>query len=329
MLRVRASLWEDVAAQQHGVVSRAQLLAMGLSPGQARVDVESGRWQPLLPGVYASFTGQINATTRTWAAVLYAGSGAAASHRTALWLGGLLEEAIDPVHVTIPASRRVQRQPGIRIHLSRPLDDPRQSIRHPSASPPRIRLENALLDQCEFETAGQSVHLVLSAIQRRLTTADRIRYVLDSRARHRWRRLVIDILGEAREGVASPLELRYLQNVERRHGLPVGVRNRREQGPGGAGMYRDVRYPPWSIIVELDGTQAHPPDEKFRDLRRDNQATLVGDASLRYGWRDVAGDPCAVAAQVAVVLAARGWSGSPQPCGVACDLNRHRPDEAK
>jgi hypothetical protein len=163
---------------------------------------------------------------------------------------------------------------------------------------------------------------VLSAIQRRLTTADRIRCVLDTRPRHRWRRLIIDMLSEARDGVASALELRYQRNVERRHGLPGGVRNRREQVPGSASTYRDVRYPQWTTIIELDGREAHPLDEKFRDYRRDNRATIAGDASLRYGWRDVAGDPCAVAAQVAVLLIARGWGGSPQPCGTACGLRR-------
>jgi hypothetical protein len=322
MLRIRAPMWQDLAEQQHGVLSRAQLLALGLSPGQARVDVETGRWRPLFPGVYASFTGPVSATARTWAAVLYAGSGAAASHRTALWLGGLLDDAVDPVHVSIPASRRVLRQPGIRIHLSRPLDDPRQTIVHPSAHPPRVRLESALLDQCEHETAGQCAHLVLSAIQRRLTTADRIRCVLDTRPRHRWRRLIIDMLSEARDGVASALELRYRRNVERRHRLPGGVRNRREQARGSARRYRDVRYPQWTTIIELDGQESHPTDERFRDYRRDNRATIAGDASLRYGWRDVVGDPCGVAAQVAVLLTARGWSGSPQPCSATCGLCR-------
>jgi very-short-patch-repair endonuclease len=84
-------------------------------------------------------------------------------------------------------------------------------------------------------------------------------------------------------------------------------------------MYRDVRYPQWKTIVELDGREAHPPDEKFRDLRRDNRAAIAGDASLRYGWRDVAGDPCAVAAQVALLLTNRGGPEHPndaaQPAG--------------
>src|SRR6478752_1181796 len=148
MLRVHTPMWQDTAEHQHGIVSRAQLLGVRLSPSQARADIDNGRWRALLPGVYATFTGPISAMARTWAAVLYAGSGAAASHRTALWLGGLFDDASDPVHVSIPASRRVLRQPGIRIHLSRHLDDPRQTFVHPSASPPRIRLESALLDQC-------------------------------------------------------------------------------------------------------------------------------------------------------------------------------------
>ena len=56
-------------------------------------------------------------------------------------------------------------------------------------------------------------------------------------------------------------------------------------------------------FIELVGREAHPADEKVRDLRRDNcgssQATQL---SLRYGWRDVAGEFCAVTAQVAVLL---------------------------
>ena len=41
----------------------------------------------------------------------------------------------------------------------------------------------------------------------------------------------------------------------------------------------------------------------FRDMRRDNSATTDGLATLRYGYRDVFGSPCEVAAQVAENLA--------------------------
>jgi hypothetical protein len=310
--------WRAMAEMQDGVISRSQLLNLGLTPARARRDVDSGRWQPLLPGVHLTHTGTVDPIARVWAALLYAGTGAAAGRRTALWLAGMFDEATDPVHVSIPASRRVLRQPGIRIRLSRALDDASRAILHPSAAPPRVRLEVALLDHCESETATEVTHLVLSAIQRRLTTANRIRTVIDARPRHRWRRLIIEMLIEAAAGVASPLELHYRRAVERRHGLPDGTRNRAERAPDGGRCYRDVRYPRWRLIVELDGREAHPAHRAFRDLRRDNWAAVGGDTALRYGWRDALGDPCAVAAQVAHVLAGQGWTGRAKPCGPAC-----------
>jgi hypothetical protein len=43
---------------------------------------------------------------------------------------------------------------------------------------------------------------------------------------------------------------------------------------------------------------------------------------LRYGWREVAGDPCAVALQVARLLSRQGWTGRPRACSAACPLAR-------
>jgi len=309
--------WRECALRQNGVISRGQLLSMGLSPAQARRDVDNGRWQTLHPGVYGTFTGPVSSFARVWAAVLYAGPGAAASHRTALWLTGHLDEDGQAVHVSIPASRRVLPQSGIRIHLSRLLAAG-PAILHPSSSPPRVRLEVALLDWCDQQTASQATHLVLSAIQRRLTTANRIGAALATRTRHRWRRLLTEILGEARAGVASPLELRYRRKVETSHRLPLGSRNFAERSPIAGNWYRDVRYPPWRLIVELDGQEAHPRHLAFRDLRRDNWAAVAGDIPLRYGWRDVVGNPCAVAQQIAHVLTTQGWRGQPRRCGTSC-----------
>ena len=52
----------------------------------------------------------------------------------------------------------------------------------------------------------------------------------------------------------------------------------------------------------------------FRDMRRDNRATVDSLATLRYGYADVSGDPCGVAEQVAAVLQLRGWPGALLPC---------------
>jgi hypothetical protein len=163
--------WRDVADHQHGVVARHQLMALGLSRSQARQKVVNGRWQLLLPGVYCTFTGPVDAMATIWAAVLYAGPGAAASHGTALWLAGAVDERPVVVDISIPATRRVRRQVGVRLHRTSAAF---VSL-HPVASPPRSRVEVALLDHTDAATVDVVVDLVLRVIQRRVTTAARLR----------------------------------------------------------------------------------------------------------------------------------------------------------
>ncbi|MGS0688188.1 hypothetical protein ACVBEQ_24020 [Nakamurella sp. GG22] len=311
--------WSAVADAQSGIISRRQLVGLGLTPTQAKANVAAGRWRRMLPGVYATFTGPVDTIGRTWAAVLYAGSGSAVAGRSALWLWSLLDEPPDLLTIAVPETRRVRGQPGVRVERRGGLNNAAAlSLRHPSALPPRLRLEEALLDVTSASTESVALDLLLRATQRRLTTAARLRRSIEQRSRMRWRGVLIEALTDVDDGVASPLEARYRHDVERRHRLPAGVRNRPEVRPDGGRRYRDVRYREWQVIVELDGREAHPDDEAFRDLRRDNHSAAAGDMTLRYGWRDVVGDSCAVAAQVAVVLALGGWTGRPRPCSAAC-----------
>jgi len=46
---------------------------------------------------------------------------------------------------------------------------------------------------------------------------------------------------------------------------------------------------------------------------------IAGEATLRYGWADVLGRPCEVAAQVVAVLRARGWTGKPPGCALGLE----------
>ena len=310
--------WASTAECQHGVIGRGQLIALGLTRAQAHQDVDADRWQTVHPGVYLTHTGPISPLARVWAAVLYGGNGAVASRSTALWLAGALDAQPDSVHISIGHRRRVRTQPGLRIHRLRALDLRPISVVHPAAAPPRLRIENAVLDHVRVSNEVVTVDLVLRVIQRRLTTAARIRDALIAEGRHPWRRLINDVITEASEGVASPLERAYLQKVERAHALPTGRRNAPEFVPGVGRLYRDVRYPQWHVVVELDGREAHPADTAFRDLRRDNRAVVAGEAVLRYGWRDVVGSPCSIATQVFEVLRARGWGGPGRPCSPGC-----------
>jgi hypothetical protein len=220
---LRRASWEELAQFQSGVISRGQLLGLGLSAAQARADIETGRWVSLLPGVYATFTGPIGTLGRIWAALLYAGRGAAASHRTGLWLWKLLDDPPRVIDVVVPENRKVLPQQHVRVHRRRGLSltaGIASTLIHPSAQPPRLRVEEAILDMARTVTAPELLDLVLRATQRRLTTAKRLRDSLDRRRRVRWRSLLLGVLAEIEDGVASPLEQRYLRDVERRHHLP-------------------------------------------------------------------------------------------------------------
>jgi len=107
----------ELAARQGGVVSRAQLVDLGVSVRAIRGRVRAGTLHVVHRGVYAVGHRALGQTGREWAAVLAAGPGAALSHRSA---GARL--GIRPwsgrVEVTTTARRSI---PGVTVHMTRAL----------------------------------------------------------------------------------------------------------------------------------------------------------------------------------------------------------------
>ena len=166
-------------------------------------------------------------------------------------------------------------------------------------------------------TLDEALGWLARACGRRLSTAERISRSMARRARLRWRAELREALADVADGCHSLLELRYLRDVERAHGLPVGERQATRARRGGR-WYDDVRYPGYRTRVELDGRAAHPVERRLRDARRDNVAAADGETTLRYGWADSSTDACATAGQVAAVLRRNGWPGHPWRCGPQC-----------
>ena len=299
------SVWREVARYQSGVLTTAQAVAGGLTPGAIRAKVRAGRWQRVYPGVYATFTGPLPRRSQLWAAALKAGDGALLSHETAAELVGLTDGPGRAVHVTVPAGRSDVRVPGVVVHRSRRA----AVIGHPTRTPPQTRVEETVLDLAQSARhRNDALGWVTRAIGARLTTSDRLLASMRARQRMRWRRPLHAAIGDAGDGCHSLLELLHLRKVERAHGLPRGDRQVRRDG---VRRYDDVKYKKYRTRVELDGQAAHPDHARWRDRRRDNAATVEGDRNLRYGLGDVDEYPCAVAAEVAEVLHQEGWPGNP------------------
>jgi len=292
----------EILESQCGVVTRAQALACGMTVEAIRARVRSGRWQTLFRSVYATYSGPIPRESLRWAAVLRAGERGALSHQTAAELIGLLDEPGPLIHVTVPSDRRIAPIPGVALHYSQRLDE----ARHPLRLPAQTRAEETVVDLTQASASlEQALGWIARACGRRITRPERIASVIDGRKKIRWREDLLAGLDDVAGGAQSSLELRYLREVERAHGLPAGSRQRMVHRRGGR-SYDDVRYAEYGVAVELDGRAAHPDEARWRDMRRDNAAATSGRRVLRYGWADVTTSPCEVAAQVATVLCGGG-----------------------
>lgn len=305
-------MWEPLAAAQAGILTRRQALASGLSAAALHNRLSTGRWQRVHYGVLATFSGEAPRAARLWAALLACGPDAVLSHQTAAELAGLATGVDDRIHVTVPHHRRVSAHRGVVVHRTRDVS----AVRHPALAPPRTRVEHTVLDLAaggpDLETA---LGWLARAVGARLTTAARLRTAVLDRPKLRRRRHLLAALDDIAAGCHSVLELRYLRQVERAHRLPTGTRQHHR-----ARWYDDVAYLAYGVCVELDGRAAHPVAAAFRDRRRDNAAALTGVLVLRYGYADVTTDPCAVAAEVATLLAQQGWLKNPRGCKPECPV---------
>jgi hypothetical protein len=284
--------WAQVAGDQHGVISRRQALDCGMTPAAIDHRVRSQRWRRVLPGVYLTFTGPVPATCHAWAAVFYAGTGAVLGPRETMAVAGLMPWPVGRWSVLVPASRRVSDQDWLRVRTAKRLDSWRQAASAP------LRLEVAVLLFAEQSDDPQGVvNIVLAATADRRTTPTRLAAELGRWPRARWRVLLGELLEDVVDGVQSPLERRWRRDVELRHRVPHGHRQAMLNTPAGA-IYRDVTYDAFQVVVELDGQLAHPAGRRFRDRGRDNLAARRGETALRYGWHEVAADPCGCAAEL-------------------------------
>lgn len=182
--------------------------------------------------------------------------------------------------------------------------------------PPRTRYEETILDLAVLaHDDAAAVAVLADACGGRRTTARRLATCLDARAWIPRREFLSSVLADVAEGTCSVLEHGYLTLVERPHGLPSGARQA-VRAVGGRRAYIDVRYPALGLLVELDGWLFHGSAAAHdRDLERDLDAVVVETGTtLRLGYRQVIGRPCATAAAVAAVMQRLGWPGELVRC---------------
>ena len=127
-----------------------------------------------------------------------------------------------------------------------------------------------------------------------------------------------EVLADVATGAYSFLEVHYLRDVERPHGLPTGARQRRVT-VGRRPFFRDVEYLGLGLVAELDGRLGHEDlVSRADDMDRDSDAAAVGIRTARIGYLQVLSRRCATARRVADLLRLGGWVGRLHRCGRDC-----------
>lgn len=303
-----------VLEEQDGLIRRAQALAAGMSEASLARLLRRRAWVAVHPGVYVDHTGPLTWQQRAWAAVLACWPAAlyGESARRAHEGPGRRDVDESVIHVAVDRSRHVRAPAGVRMHRIAGFEARVQW----NLGPPRTRYEETILDLAVLaHDDAAAVAVLADACGGRRTTARRLATCLDARAWIPRREFLASVLADVAEGTCSVLEHGYLTLVERPHGLPAGARQA-VRVVGGARAYVDVRYAALGLLVELDGWLFHTSAAAHdRDLERDLDAVVVeAGTTLRLGYRQVFGRPCATAAAVAAVMRRLGWDGELVRC---------------
>ncbi len=271
----------------------------------------------LMPGVFINHTGQPTWIQRAWAGTLFyapAALGKTSALRVANGPGWHPERDADPITITVSQGRRVKSRTGYVICRQGDFDD-----RVREGSPPRVRIEEAVLDvAAEQPFEMDALEVVADACRSRRTTPERLLAALHQRPRLRRRDWLIGILNDVAMGTHSVLENDFVRLVQRPHGLPPALHQVSWVGTVGK-LYDDLTFEPFGLTVELDGRLFHASShQRDRDLDRDLDALVDGRQTVRLGWGQVHNRGCHTAQRIGQLLEAGGWEGTLHPCGQGC-----------
>jgi very-short-patch-repair endonuclease len=269
-----------LAARQYGVVSRLQLLAIGLTPKMIRVRIEAGRLHVLHRGVYAVGHTRVCQEGRWLAAVLACGEGAVLSHRSAaaLW-------EIRPYTGAIEVTAAHAHRRGRSIVVSRSALEPRDRTVHrgiPCTTP-----ERTLIDFATVARPHQVDRAVREAEFRGIVDFSNLKRMLDTRKRGT--KSLQAAITHAADSIArtrSDLEDRF-RTLVLDENLPTPEYNATIELDEMT-IEADVVWREERVIVELDGWSAHRTRSQFVvDRARDRAAQAEGWIVLRHTWHDL------------------------------------------
>jgi Transcriptional regulator, AbiEi antitoxin/Protein of unknown function (DUF559) len=286
-----------LAAKQHGVVSRRQIVTVGMDDAAIRRRVALGYLHRVHTGVYAVGHPALTREGRWMAAVIACGQGAVLSHLDAAVLWGFYERKGPRVHVTVKSHRSVE---GLILHRTRRLDPDEMTTKD---GIPVTTVERTIVDLTEQLTTDRLLRTMRDAEFQRLLDLNTLNAAVERAHGRRKLEALKHAIAQHRPGqiIRGELEHRFAK-LRRDAGLtepetnvPMSVK--------GKTYVIDCLWREERIAVELDGRDAHQRALAFEsDRRKDAALSAIGLRPLRFTWQRVNYDGAALLADLTAAM---------------------------
>ena len=296
---VELSKLAPFADDHHGLVTVAAAIRAGIAPRTWYRAVRAGDVEQLYPGV-----ARLHGSTRSReqaiaAAVLAAGRGAMASHRSAAHLWGIPRPDDDPVDVMLTERRREANLPGVIVHRPRDRRDLSPVLRQ------NIRTSNILRLLCDLGAVepGSVGAAVGHVVTNGLASPVALRTAVEVHAR-RGRRGVPAFRRALAEWIIDDMPVDSLlepamKRLVTKYKLPPV-----EFHPIVDGYEVDFRFVGSNIVLECDGWEWHGRNRRQfeRDRARDADLTAHGNLVVRFTYGGITRRAATEAARIRAVV---------------------------
>ncbi|MEU0558454.1 hypothetical protein [Dactylosporangium sp. NPDC006015] len=296
---------------QHGLIARSQLTAAGVTRSQLRWRLHTGRWTAPLPGVYATFSGELSPHQQAIAALLYGGPAACLTGAAALVVHGFHTAPRERcVRIVVPCNRRVPSTGFVRVHrTTRPDLFSRRYGPLRVTSPERCVVEASRLCtdpgrvRAMVAEAVQSAHCTVEDLTRELAAAPKAGTAV-------LRRAVAEVLA----GVRSIAEGEARALLARSTVLPAMLWNPVLKTLDGMALPSpDGWIPDVGLALEVDSRSYHlSPEDWERNLHRHARLAEAGAVVLHFSPQQIHRDPAWFVASVERSYLAR-LTANPSP----------------
>ena len=272
-----------ILARQDGVIGRQQALKAGMTPGQLRRRLDTGRWLTVHAGVYQSAQHPSTHASRVRAAVLWGGRHAVLAGHAAAWWWGLTPTPPDSVQIVIPPNEHRRSRPGITVTRRRLDYQDKAWLRGMQVTALGM---TALIGSVALGRDGPA--LLDHALQTRIPF-EKVRAAYYRNIGFAGNERAGELLRAAADKSAAVSERIFIKLLK-----DAGIRGWRVNycwDPADKQSI-DVAFVRERLAIEIDGWAWHHTPGRFqRDRNKQNDLTDLGWIVRRFTWFDLTQNP--------------------------------------